>query len=342
MRVMNASLPGDVESRFSGAVGLPRATSWGLDQVVAELRRSRELVHRIRHVDDVRQLPSHDAMVAVIDGLKAVMFPTHYGKIDLDDESIDHYVGNTLDATLRILADQIARALRYSGAEDWRDASAMQRHTVHLARTLAQQLPAIRALLVSDIHAALAGDPAAHHVTEVLLCYPGLDAILHHRLAHALHGLGVPLLARLIASIAHARTSIDIHPAATLGKSFFIDHGTGVVIGETAIVGDHVRLYQGVTLGAKRLPLAADGTVKKGTARHPIIEDYVVIYAGATILGRVTIGRESTIGGNVWLTTSVAPGQVVLQHETADARARNYRAAASANALAQGSETDAP
>ena len=174
-------------------------------------------------------------------------------------------------------------------------------------------LPQVRRELDLDVTAAYQGDPAAHSVDEVLLCYPGVAAMIHHRLASVLYKLGVPMLARIVAEIAHADTGIDIHPGATIGKSFFIDHGTGVVIGETAIIGDRVRLYQMVTLGAKRFPPGENGELKKGLPRHPIIEDDVVIYAGATILGRVTIGRGSTIGGNVWLTRSVPAESNVTQ-----------------------------
>jgi serine O-acetyltransferase len=186
-----------------------------------------------------------------------------------------------------------------------------------ITREFASQLPAIRALLVSDLQAAYQGDPAATSISEILLCYPGTVAVIYYRLAHALYRLDARLVARLISDIAHSDTGIDIHPAAQIGGSFFIDHGTGVVIGETAIIGQHVRLYQAVTLGARRFPADATGALIKGNARHPIVEDDVVIYAGATILGRITIGRGSTIGGNVWLTHDVAPGSNVSQ---ADAR----------------------
>jgi serine O-acetyltransferase len=161
--------------------------------------------------------------------------------------------------------------------------------------------------------AAYQGDPAARSVDEVLLCYPGIHAMIHHRLAHCLYGLGLPLLARIIAELAHAETGIDIHPGATIGPGFFIDHGTGVVIGETAVIGQRVRLYQAVTLGAKRFPANADGTLQKGLPRHPVVEDDVVIYAGATLLGRITVGKGAVIGGNVWLTHDVPPGARVAQ-----------------------------
>jgi serine O-acetyltransferase len=182
-----------------------------------------------------------------------------------------------------------------------------------LVQAFAAELPGIRALLDSDVLAAYRGDPAAHSVDEVLLCYPGIAAITHHRIAHALYRLGVPLLARMVSERSHAETGIDIHPGARIGGGFFIDHGTGVVIGETAELGDNVRLYQAVTLGARSFPADDQGHLRKGLPRHPIVEDEVVVYAGATILGRITIGRGSTIGGNVWLTRSVPPGTHVTQ-----------------------------
>jgi serine O-acetyltransferase len=190
-----------------------------------------------------------------------------------------------------------------------------------LVRDFVARLPSLWALLESDLVAAYRGDPAAKSLDEILFCYPGVTAVIHHRLAHALHGLGAPLIARMIADIAHSVTAVDIHPAATIGGSFFIDHGTGVVIGETTIVGERVRLYQAVTLGAKSFAVESDGSLVKGVPRHPIVEDDVVIYAGATILGRITIGRGSVIGGNVWLTKSVPPGSNVTQ---AQARSQTF------------------
>jgi serine O-acetyltransferase len=177
----------------------------------------------------------------------------------------------------------------------------------------AAQLPAIRKLLGSDVQAAYEGDPAASSPDETIACYPGIRSIIHHRLAHALYELGVPLIPRMISELGHSATGIDIHPGALIGASFFIDHGTGVVIGETSRIGDRVRLYQGVTLGAKSFPLDDKGQPIKGIPRHPIVEDDVIIYAEATILGRITIGAGSTIGGNVWLTHSVPPRSRITQ-----------------------------
>jgi serine O-acetyltransferase len=261
----------------------------------------------------VRELPSRAVLQQVIEGVSAALFPTHYGRPDLNDESIDYFVGDTLNVALDRLVEQVRRALRFNPELEHIGEPELKERARAITRSFAASLPEIRALLVSDVQAALAGDPAASSVAEIMLCYPGTIAVLYHRLAHCLHRLGTPFLARLAADIAHTLTGIDIHPAAQIGASFFIDHGTGVVIGETAIIGKHVRLYQAVTLGARRFPTDESGALVKGAPRHPIVEDDVVIYAGATILGRITVGAGSTIGGNVWLTQSVEPGSNVTQ-----------------------------
>jgi serine O-acetyltransferase len=287
--------------------------NWNLGPVIDALRTSREATHKIRHQGRVRELPSREALTLVVNGVSAALFPTHYGRPNLNDESIDFYVGDTLTVALNRLAEQVRRALRFSAQFEQADDATLADKARAITREFAGSLPDIRALLVSDVQAAFAGDPAATSLAEIMLCYPGTIAILYHRLAHCLHRLGVPFLARLAGDIAHSLTGIDIHPAAQIGASFFIDHGTGVVIGETAVIGERVRLYQAVTLGARRFPADASGALVKGGPRHPIVEDDVVIYAGATILGRITVGAGSTIGGNVWLTQSVAPGSNVTQ-----------------------------
>jgi serine O-acetyltransferase len=287
---------------------------WDLKAVVAELRSSREVTHSVRHLGRVRELPSGETIAEVIERLRAALFPTHYGNADLTDDSIDFFVGDTLNEALTLLSEQLRRGLLFENEADIGTSLAgIAGKAAEITRTFAAQLPAIRALIVSDLRAAFQGDPAASSVSEVLLCYPGTAAIMLYRFAHALHTLGARLIARLISEIAHARTGVDIHPGASIGASFFIDHGTGVVIGQTTVVGERVRLYQAVTLGAKRFPADADGNLIKGVPRHPIVEDDVVIYAGATILGRITIGRGSTIGGNVWLTHSVPPDSNLSQ-----------------------------
>jgi len=286
---------------------------WDLPRIVEALRVSREVANKVRHRGYVRELPSRDTLTAIVGELIAVLFPTHYGRPDLSAESIDYFVGNTLNGALVTLSGQVRRGLLLGADEGDRHEEDPGARAVEITRAFAAKLPEIRALLVSDLLAAYQGDPAATSVAEILLCYPSMSAIIHHRLAHALHSLGAPLVARLLAGIAHSATGVDIHPAATIGASFFIDHGTGVVIGATAIIGENVRLYQAVTLGAKRFPADENGALIKGNARHPIIEDNVVIYAAATILGRITVGHDSTIGGNVWLTHSVPPESNVTQ-----------------------------
>jgi serine O-acetyltransferase len=292
------------------------SVQWHLGPIIDALRTSRESTHNIRHQGRVRELPSREVLTQVVNGVSAALFPTHYGRPDLNDESIDFFVGDTLGVALDRLVGQVRRALRFSPQFEDADEALLSEQAQAITREFAASLPAIRALLVSDVQAAMAGDPAASSVAEIMLCYPGTIAILYHRLAHSLHRLGVPFLARLAADIAHSLTGIDIHPAARIGASFFIDHGTGVVIGETAIIGERVRLYQAVTLGAKRFSVDASGALVKGAPRHPIVEDDVVIYAGATVLGRITVGAGSTIGGNVWLTQSVPPGSNVSQAQS--------------------------
>jgi serine O-acetyltransferase len=284
---------------------------WQLDGIVADLRNSRELSHSIRRDGEARRAPSREVLESILDGLTEALFPRHYSQFDLDGENIDYFVGNRLSIALDLLWEQIHRGAVFVG--DDLLPGFRREGAIDLTRTFASQLPRVRGLLVSDLRAAFIGDPAARNFPEILIGYPGMTAVIHHRLAHILHGLGARLIARLIAELAHARTGIDIHPGASIGPGFFIDHGTGVVIGETAIIGENVRLYQTVTLGARHFPLDEDGGLVKGDARHPIIEDGVVIYAGATILGRITIGRGSTIGGNVWLTHSVPPRSIVTQ-----------------------------
>lgn len=294
-------------------------THWNLDQIVSGLRAARVDWRgprgRLRDNAGDREFPSQESLRAILRQLSGALFPMRLGPIDLRAEVEDFYVGHTIGAALDALLHQVCLELHHMGrvvGEPQSD-EALHGRAVQIVRQFGAALPEVRRALDLDVMAAYQGDPAAQSVDEVLLCYPGVSAMIHHRLASVLYQLGVPMLARIVAEIAHADTGIDIHPGATIGKSFFIDHGTGVVIGETAIIGDRVRLYQMVTLGAKRFPPGENGELKKGLPRHPIIEDDVVIYAGATILGRVTIGHGSVIGGNVWLTRSVPPGSNVTQ-----------------------------
>ncbi len=287
--------------------------SWGVDATVAQLRQLRvqSLEERQRRHKPPK-LPSRKELQHILDKLGAVLFPNRLGRPDLTEEGIDYFVGYTLDRALHDLFKQIRRELQFILGCDEGDNSAQQQ-AIEIVRLFTAQLPKVRALVDSDIQAAYEGDPAARTPDEVLVCYPGIMAVIYHRLAHILYLHGAPLVARMIAELAHSATGIDIHPGAEIGESFFIDHGTGVVIGETAIIGQRVRLYQAVTLGAKRFQKDDNGMLVKGNLRHPIVEDDVVIYAGATILGRITIGQGSIIGGNVWLTHSVPPHSVITQ-----------------------------
>lgn len=293
-----------------------------VNQIVGELHAVRqgwrESQKRSREPGG-REFPSRDAVAQIIEALKGALFPMRLGPPDLRQESEDFYVGHTLDSALHGLLTQIRLELTYSARQQGRGDANIEAEALLAARSFAAALPGIRQLLDSDVLAAYHGDPAARSVDEVLLCYPGVLAMIYHRLAHQLYRLGLPLLARIAAELSHAQTGIDIHPGAQIGAGFFIDHGTGVVIGETAVIGQRVRLYQAVTLGAKRFPKDLDGKLQKGLPRHPVVEDDVVIYAGATILGRVTLGKGAVIGGNVWLTHDVPAGGNVTQAVSRDA-----------------------
>ncbi|KAF1057166.1 serine O-acetyltransferase EpsC [Variovorax sp.] len=272
----------------------------------------RDLQRRSRE-PGAREFPSRDALAQIVESLKGALFPMRLGPHDLRHESEDFYVGHTLDAALQALLTQARLELHFNARHVPRSTSEIDEAATAAVRSFANRLPELRRLLDSDVLAAYQGDPAARSVDEVLLCYPGVLAMIHHRLAHELYRLDLPLLARIVAELAHGQTGIDIHPGAQIDAGFFIDHGTGVVIGETAVIGKRVRLYQAVTLGAKRFPTDTEGNLQKGLPRHPVVEDDVVIYAGATILGRVTLGKGAVIGGNVWITDDVPPGASVTQ-----------------------------
>ena len=290
-----------------------RQDGWGIDALVAELRDLRlQSLDKRQRLEHPPKLPAKKTLQQLVENLAAILFPNRLGLPNLNDEGIDYFVGHTLDSTLAQLNRQITLELQFIAEQQGSNGDSLAGATL-ITREFAAALPAIRTLIETDIQAAYEGDPAASSIDEVLVCYPGITAVIHHRLAHQLYELGAPLVARMISELAHSATGIDIHPGAQIAESFFIDHGTGVVIGETAVIGRHVRLYQAVTLGAKRFARAADGMLVKGNLRHPIVEDDVVIYAGATILGRITIGKGSTIGGNVWLTHSVPPGSHISQ-----------------------------
>lgn len=260
-------------------------------------------------------MPSTDDLKRIVDLTREVLFPGYFGNDILEEDTIKYYTGVNIDSLNRLLVEQIKRGLCF---DCFTDETPMKCNdcvgkSETLAATFIEQLPKIRQLLATDIIAAYDGDPAAKSYGEIIFCYPVIKALINYRIAHELVRLNVPLIPRIISELAHSETGIDINPEAQIGEYFTIDHGTGVVIGATCIIGKHVQLYQGVTLGAKSFPLDNEGIPIKGIPRHPIVEDNVVIYANATILGRITVGADSVIGGNVWITQDVPAGSKIMQ-----------------------------
>ncbi|UOO88168.1 serine acetyltransferase [Vitreoscilla massiliensis] len=294
-----------------------------LDLAVADLKAIRQQWSSIQGRGEFNHvaLPVPETIIAAIDNLKLALFPQRLGRINPSTVNEDHFVRKHLLTASLDLQQQIGLELHHRATLNGGliDFTETQQHIAHILSQLLQALPQIRSTLEEDLLAALRGDPAAKSTDEIILSYPGWNAIVHYRLAHFFYQQNLPIVSRIIAEHAHSKTGIDIHPGAQIGSGLFIDHGTGVVIGETAIIGNNVRIYQAVTLGAKRFTEGENGYLHKGQARHPIIEDEVVIYAGATILGRITIGKASVIGGNVWLTHSTPPGSQISQAITRNA-----------------------
>jgi len=259
-----------------------------------------------------------------MDLCRSILFPGFYGKSNVNDQNLVFHIGVALECLYGLLCEQILAGLCFAAGKGEAEAdgdsyAAAQDERKHkaaeLARLFIDKLPSLRQTLATDVEAAYLGDPAAESYGEVISCYPVIKAITNYRIAHELLQLGVPLIPRIITEMAHSETGIDIHPAAKIGHHFTIDHGTGVVVGATCIIGNHVKLYQGVTLGAKSFPVDNDGNPIKGIPRHPILEDGVIVYANSTILGRITIGHDAIIGGNIWVTEDVAPGERILQNK---------------------------
>jgi serine O-acetyltransferase len=259
------------------------------------------------------ELPSRNNCIDIMQQLRSILFPGYFRLAEYSDNGMVFHVGAILDRIAIDLQEQIRRGFCFVCADHEGDLQQCAARAESITRAFLERIPDVMVLLAEDVQAAYDGDPAAKSPGETIFCYPGIFAITNHRVAHELFALGVPVIPRIISENAHSIAGIDIHPGARIGKKFFIDHGTGVVIGETAVIGDRVRIYQGVTLGAKSFPLDEKGNPMKGIDRHPIIEDDVVIYAGATILGRIRVGARSVIGGNVWLTHSVPPDSSISQ-----------------------------
>jgi serine O-acetyltransferase len=296
---------------FEHKSGLPELTN----QIVATYRET-DTTHHLDHCP----MPNYNKVVEVIEGLKEVLYPGYRGRDRLHSANIVYYVGNLIDRLHDALLILFERALCHGDGKacsyEPNKREGIEQVANEKVYAFLAKIPAIRRMLEKDVEAAFVGDPACKSRDEVIFCYPGLEAVTVHRLAHAIHELGIPLIPRMMSEWAHSKTGIDIHPGAVIGEYFFIDHGTGVVVGATCIIGNWVKLYQGVTLGALSFPKDDSGELIRDTKRHPTIEDNVVIYANATVLGGKTIiGKESIIGSSVWLTCSVPTGTTVLIEE---------------------------
>lgn len=257
-------------------------------------------------------IPSKEGVIEILDRLREILFPGYFSRDKIDPANLKYAVGQSASSLFDILSEQICRSIRHDCLRYDQPCSDCDERGYRLALQFLEAVPAIRKALAADVRATYDGDPAAKSIDEVIFSYPGIFAITVYRIAHLLVNLRVPLLPRIMSEYAHSVSGIDIHPGAKIGNSFVIDHGTGVVIGETTVIGDNVRIYQGVTLGALSIPKDASEEFR-GQKRHPTIEDDVIIYSGATILGGETvIGADSVIGGNVWLTDSVPPDTTVV------------------------------
>jgi len=258
-------------------------------------------------------MPSIDDLKEAIELIRSVLFPGYFRNSEINKETVGYYTGAKLDRIYRWLSEQIKRGFCFTCETGDGNCHDCEDRAKDLTEKFIERLPDLRRLLAFDAKAAYIGDPAAKSISETIFCYPSIMAMTYHRIAHELYLLEVPLIPRIISEMAHSKTGIDIHPGARIGEYFFIDHGTGTVIGETCIIGNNVRIYQSVTLGAKSFPLDENGNPIKNIPRHPIVEDDVIIYSGATVLGRITIGRGSEVGGNVWVTESVPAGTKVMK-----------------------------
>jgi serine O-acetyltransferase len=286
--------------------------------ILSEKESLKGLYHEHRDGDP---LPSAKELEEIIDLARAILFPGYFGKSSVNIHTIQYQIGVSMERLHKLLTQQILAGLCFGLMTD--ECECQSEIPCHetasaLALKVIEKLPEIRRILATDVEAAYNGDPAADSFSEIISCYPVIKALTNYRLAHELVLLGVPLIPRMMTEMAHSETGIDIHPAATIGEYFTIDHGTGVVIGATCIIGNNVKLYQGVTLGAKSFPLDANGNPIKGIPRHPILEDNVIVYANATILGRITIGKGSVVGANVWVTKNMRPNTKKFKKEKVD------------------------
>ena len=305
-----------------------KLTNKKIEKLVAESNRTYRDDRGINFIDTAN-LPVRDKIIEILDLFMEMLFPGYTGKRKVTQANINYIVGDIVCQIVKELSEQIERAYKYRCRMDNCETGDCGRAAEEVVEYILEQMPRVREMLKGDVGAAYDGDPAAKSFEEIVISYPGLTAIATYRVAHELYAKDVPLIPRIMTEYAHAKTGIDIHPGARIGKNFFIDHGTGVVIGETSIIGNNVKIYQGATLGALSFRKDERGRIIKGGKRHPTIEDNVTIYAEATILGDVTIGKDSVIGGNVWIKESVPAGVTVttanpelvyIRHKTSDQR----------------------
>jgi serine O-acetyltransferase len=295
-----------------------------LNQAVDELSDSRSYERLFHSEQEGASLPSQQALTQVVELTRSIIFPGYYGNPSVNSHTLHYHIGVDVEMLFEVLTSQILAGLYFGKEQDGDNLLAPNLdNAAQLAARFISRLPDLRRTLATDVEAAYNGDPAATCFGEIISCYPAIRAISNYRIAHELLLLGVPLIPRILTEMAHSETGIDIHPAAQIGPYFTIDHGTGVVIGATSIIGHHVKLYQGVTLGAKSFPLDENGNPIKGIPRHPILEDEVVVYSNATILGRITVGRGATVGGNIWVTEDVPAGARIVQQRRKEAPKAN-------------------
>lgn len=263
---------------------------------------------------DGNPLPSSKRLEEIINLSRSILFPGYFGKSQVNIDTIQYQIGVNVEKLHRLLSEQILAGLCFSCGETKNiHCNECKAEAERITTQLIAKFPELRRILGTDVTAAFNGDPAAKSTAEIISCYPVIKTLTNYRIAHELFVMGVPLIPRMMMEMAHSETGIDIHPGATIGSYFTIDHGTGVVIGETCVIGNNVKLYQGVTLGAKSFPLDEEGNPIKGIPRHPIIEDNVVIYANATVLGRITIGDHCVVGANTWVLQDMKPGEAVYR-----------------------------
>lgn len=282
-------------------------------RTINELLDNNGVTDMFHHRRDGEPMPSWRLLSEAVDIVRAIVFPGYFGDSVQERHTLTYKMGMNIDRLYKILSEQICAGICYSN--NCTDIATAATSARQMALAFIEYLPTLRAALAKDVEATYNGDPAATGFGEVISCYPSIKAVSNYRMAHRLLELGVPLIPRIITEIAHSETGIDIHPGARIGEYFTIDHGTGIVIGETCIIGNNVKLYQGVTLGAKSFPLDENGNPIKGIPRHPILEDNVIVYSNATILGRVTVGQGAVIGGNIWVTDNVPAGAHIVQRK---------------------------